>query len=138
MTGTAIYWPMMAQVALTAVAYVVMSKRRVAAVKGGEARAGDFRVPRDPESSATAARNVTNQFELPVLFYVACLGFYQLGAVGPVAVALAWLFVALRVVHAYVHMGSNDVRLRRGVFTGGFAVVLLMWIWLAVAVVTTT
>ena len=81
MNQTLIFWPIFAQVLLTFVAYLVMSKRRIAAVKAGEARARDFEVPRDPERSATAARNVANQFELPVLFYVVCLAFHQVGAV---------------------------------------------------------
>ena len=64
MSQSAIYWPMIAQVALTFVAYVVMGMRRTTAVKSGAAQARDFKVPNDPELSATAARNVSNQFEL--------------------------------------------------------------------------
>lgn len=133
MSQTAIFWPVIAQVLLTFVAYAVMSKRRIAAVKAGEARARDFRVPADPETSATAARNVSNQFELPVLFYVACLAFHQVGAVDWIALVLAWAFVASRVAHAVVHMTSNVVLLRRRLFIVGFVLVGLMWAWFAVA-----
>jgi len=134
MKSTAIFWPVIAQVALTLVVYYVMSKRRIAAVKAGQARARDFAVPSDPELSATAARNVSNQFELPVLFYVACLAFYQIAAVDPVALILAWAFVASRAVHAWVHMTSNAVPLRRRMFMIGFLAVALMWIWFAVRI----
>lgn len=136
MNQTLIFWPVIAQVLLTCVAYLVMSKRRIAAVKAGEARARDFRVPKDPETSATAARNVVNQFELPVLFYVVCLAFHQVGAVDWIALALAWAFVAARIVHAYVHMTSNVVMLRRRLFIVGFAFVALLWAWFAVALLT--
>lgn len=137
MNQTLIFWPVIAQVLLTFVAYLVMSKRRIAAVKTGEARARDFEVPRDPESSATAARNVANQFELPVLFYVVCLAFHQVGAVDWIALLLAWAFVAARVAHAWLHMTSNIVMLRRRLFIVGFVFVGLMWAWFAVALVTT-
>jgi len=136
MNQTLIFWPVIAQVLLTFVAYLVMSKRRIAAVKAGEARARDFKVPKDPDMSATAARNVVNQFELPVLFYVVCLAFHQVGAVDWIALVLAWAFVAARVVHAYVHMTFNAVLLRRRLFIAGFAFVALLWIWFAVALLT--
>lgn len=137
MNQTLIFWPVIVQVLLTFIAYLVMSKRRIAAVKAGEAKARDFKVPKDPESSATAARNVANQFELPVLFYVVCLAFHQVGAVDWVALLLAWAFVAARVAHARLHMTSNIVMLRRRLFIVGFVFVGLMWTWLAVALVTT-
>ena len=135
MTQTAIFWPVIVQAALTFVAYVIMSMRRVAAVKAGTAKGRDFKIPNDPETSATAARNVTNQFELPVLFYVVCLAFHQTGAVGPGVVVLAWLFVLSRFAHAFVHMTSNAVMLRRRIFIVGFFVLIAMWIWFAVGLV---
>lgn len=133
---TAIFWPVIAQVLLTFVAYMVMSSRRVAAVKAGEARMRDFAVPADPPASAAATRNVANQFELPVLFYVACLAFHQIGAVDLVALVLAWAFVVARVAHAWVHMTVNVVLMRRRFFIAGFVAVGLMWAWFAVALVT--
>lgn len=136
MSSVAIFWPVVAQVALTLAIYFVMSKRRIAAVKAGQARARDFAVPCDPELSATAARNVTNQFELPVLFYVACLAFHQVGAVDLVAVILAWAFVVSRVAHAWVHLTTNIVIRRRRVFIVGFLVVAVMWIWFAFRIAT--
>ncbi|WP_421853409.1 MAPEG family protein [Oricola sp.] len=135
MQQSAIYWPMIAQVALTFAAYVIMSLRRIDAVKSGAAKARDFKIPDDPELSASAARNVSNQFELPVLFYVVCLALVQTGGVSVWTVGLAWLFVILRYAHAWVHMTSNRLGLRRPVFTAGYAVVGMMWIWLAARLV---
>ena len=37
-SSTAIFWPVMAQVLLTYVVYVVMSSRRIGAVKAGTAK----------------------------------------------------------------------------------------------------
>lgn len=135
MNSTAIFWPMIVQAALSLAMYVVMSRRRIAAVKAGQARARDFAIPSDPELSATAARNVSNQFELPVLFFVVCLAFHQVGAVDVVALALAWVFAVARLVHAWVHVTSNRVIVRRRVFIAGYLAVILMWAWFAVRLV---
>ena len=135
MTETAIFWPVIVQVALTLTVYAVMSRRRIAAVKAGLARARDFRIPNDPETSAAAARNVSNQFELPVLFYVVCMAFFQTGGVSFTVLVLAWLFSLSRIAHAWVHLNSNDLRLRRPIFTVGFVVVGAMWVWFAVRLV---
>lgn len=134
MNSTAIFWPMIVQAALSLVMYAVMSSRRIAAVKAGQARARDFAIPSDPELSATAARNVTNQFELPVLFFVVCLAFHQLGAVDMVALVLAWIFAIARLAHAWVHVTSNRVILRRRIFIVGYLATILMWVWFAVGI----
>lgn len=135
MHSNAIFWPVLAQVALTLAVYYLMSMRRIAAVKAGQARARDFAIPVDPQMSATAARNVANQFELPVLFYIACLAFHQISAVDPVALILAWVFVGSRVAHAWVHVTSNNVPRRRRLFIIGFFVVAAMWLWFAIRLV---
>ena len=123
----------MAQVLLTYVVYGIMSSRRIGAVKAGAARPSDFKVPStDPEQSATAARNLTNQFELPVLFFAACLSLFVTGGTGMAAVVVAWAFVLARVAHAWVHLTSNRIRIRRMLFTLGLLVNLVQWLLLAI------
>lgn len=132
-SSTAIFWPVMAQVLLTYVVYSIMSSRRIGAVKAGVARPSDFKVPStDPEPSATAARNLTNQFELPVLFFAACLSLFVTGGAGMAAVVVAWAFVLARVAHAWVHLTSNRIRIRRMLFTLGLLVNLVQWLLLAI------
>lgn len=134
MTGsTAIFWPMIAQTLLIFVVYIVLSNRRVGAVRRGDAKANDYLVPNvEPAASATAIRNLSNQFELPVLFYVVCLALYITNGANYIAVALAWLFVLARVVHAFIHLTSNELRLRRPAFIAGFILVGALWVWLAI------
>jgi hypothetical protein len=132
MDGTAIFWPMIVQAGLTLAVYVILSMRRVAAVKSGAAKARDFAIPNDPELSATAARNIVNQFELPVLFYVICIAFFVTGGASAGVVALAWVFTLSRAVHAWVHLTSNRVMARRRLFVAGFGVLIALWIWFAV------
>ncbi len=129
-----IFWPMILQGALTLAVYVIMSNRRIAAVKAGEARGGDFRIPNDPERSATAARNVSNQFELPVLFYVLCLALHAVGGVTWLALGLAWIFVLSRIAHAWVHLTTNDIKQRRSIFMVGWFLTVGMLLALAAKV----
>ena len=132
-SSTAIFWPVLAQVLLTYVVYAIMSSRRIGAVKAGTARPSDFKVPSiEPEPSATAARNVTNQFELPVLFFAACLSLFVTGGAGIAAVVVAWAFVLARVAHAWVHLTSNRIRNRRMLFILGLLVNFVQWLLLAI------
>ncbi|MCZ4290815.1 MAPEG family protein [Hoeflea alexandrii] len=132
-SSTAIFWPVLAQVLLTYVVYAIMSSRRIGAVKAGTARPSDFKVPSiEPEPSATAARNVTNQFELPVLFFAACLSLFVTGGAGIAAVIVAWAFVLARVAHAWVHLTSNRIRNRRMLFILGLLVNFVQWLLLAI------
>ena len=53
------------------------------------------------------------------------------GQTGLAMVALAWLYVAARVVHAFVHLGSNRLRLRIRAYFAGWLTLLAMWVLLA-------
>lgn len=82
--------------------------------------------------SSTAARNLSNQFELPVLFYAACISLYVTGGAGTAAVVLAWVFVLARIIHAYVHVTSNRILIRRRLFIVSLVINLGQWLLLAV------
>lgn len=106
--------------------------RRRQAVRSGEARVSQFRTrAAEPESSVTAANNLINQFELPVLFYVACLALYVTEGTSFVSVGLAWIFVATRHVHAWFHLTANRIRFRSNAFILGWLTLGLLWAWLA-------
>jgi len=130
MAQTAIFWPMLAHVLLVFIVYVVLGKRRYGAVRSGAAKAGEYRLrATEPEYSMTAANNLMNQFEAPVLFHVCCLALHAVGGVSAVAVVLAWLFVLSRYVHAWVHLSTNKLKHRNYSFRAGLAVLALMWVW---------
>lgn len=117
--------PMAAHVALTAFLYVVLTFARAPAV-WGFGRLADGSNPWaniEPRISA----NLSNQFEWPLFFYAACLMLMQSGA-NRVALALAWIFVAGRVVHSLVHVLTRNIRLRGVVFTLNFLAVLGLWV----------
>lgn len=131
MNQTLIFWPMLAHVLLIYIVYGVLGYRRIQAVKGGF-KINQFKTRgNEPELSATASANIMNQFELPVIFHIACLAFFVTQGVGAASLTLAWLFVLSRYGHAYVHLTGNRMKFRSPAFRVGFVMVLLLWIWFA-------
>lgn len=133
MNPTAILWPMVVHVLLVCLVYCLLGWRRRIAIMSGAVRADQFKTRggSEPEVSASVAANLMNQFELPVLFHVACLALFVTNGVSYVAVTLAWLFIATRYIHAFIHVGSNDLRYRSAMFALGFLILVVMWFWFA-------
>jgi hypothetical protein len=130
--STAIFWPVIVQVALTYLLYYMLFTRRQAAVKAGKARLSQFRDNvAEPAETLFLKNNLTNQYELPTLFVAGCIAIYATGHDGVVPVILAWIFVILRIAHAIVHVGQNRLRHRVPIFIAGFVVNGLLWLWLA-------
>jgi len=126
-----------AQVLLTLGILVWMGMERVPRVARGEIAVKDIAVDREayPLRARLLSNNFDNQFQLPVLFYVGALLALWSGGAGWVEVALAWLFVVLRYGHAAVHVTSNRVFRRFGLYTAGLVVLALLWLWLVLRLV---
>jgi hypothetical protein len=74
--------------------------------------------------------NFMNLFEVPVMFHVACVGLYVTQTVSLWAMAAAWLYVALRFAHSFVHTRSNHVMTRFKLFMASNLALILMWaVW---------
>jgi len=132
MRQTAIFWPMIAHVVLVYIVYAVMARRRFGAVRSGAVKPGQFKVRgNEPEVSATVSSNLMNQFELPVLFHVLCLALYVTNGVNYLTLALMWIFVVTRYVHAFIHTTSNRIVWRYKAFFAGAIVLALCWLWFA-------
>ena len=100
MSPTAIFWPMIAHVALVGIVYGVLGIRRGRALRSGEAKISAFRTRggAEPASSATASASLMNQFEVPVLLHVVCLALFVTSGVSYLSVVscLAVRCLALR------------------------------------------
>jgi hypothetical protein len=125
-----------AQVFLTFAILILMGRERVPRVMSGEIPVGDIAVERDayPLRARLLSNNFDNQFQLPVLFYVAAI--ITLYAT-PIwfDVLLAWLFVGLRYAHAFIHVTSNRVHRRFAAYTAGLAVLIVFWVWLVLRMI---
>lgn len=72
--------------------------------------------------------NLSNQFEWPIFFYIICLLVILTGEESNQKYLwLAWLFIAGRLSHSFVHIITDNIRLRGLVFTINFLAVLGMW-----------
>jgi hypothetical protein len=117
-------FPMTAHVALVAVLYVLLTVVRAPSVWGVGRRADGSNPWKALEPRISA--NLSNNFEWPVFFYAACL--MLLGdEASRLTLALAWIFVAGRILHSSVQVLTSDVRLRGLVFTINFVAVLGLW-----------
>lgn len=74
-----------------------------------------------------AADNFRNLFELPVLFYAAMALIIVSRTESTVLLALAWLFVALRYLHSYIHCTYNRVKDRFSVYLFSGLALWAMW-----------
>lgn len=82
---------------------------------------------------ARASDNYNHLFELPVLFYVLCLAALATGHIPAWLPALAWAFVALRVLHSAIQCTYNKVMHRFPIFLMGFFLLGGMWVAYAVS-----
>ena len=116
----------------------------------GPLRARDFRSGlvreeniglRQPNWSKPALQvqySFSNQFELPVLFYVLTILAYVTHHAGTLFVVLAWVFVIFRLFQAYVHVTNNKVMLRGAFFGVSALALVIMWIVFIVEILTGT
>lgn len=124
----AILYPVFAQIILTFALLMAMGWARRKAMLAQGVRYGDIAIDsaRWPEDPRKVANSYSNQFELPLVFYVLCLVALMVGKADFLMVVLAWAFVATRVVHALIHTGSNNVPRRASVFATGMLILMIM------------
>ena len=126
----AIFLPAAAMVALTFAVWLRMYFRRV-----GEMRRKRIHPQAVATSAQMAARledtraadNFRNLFELPVLFYLALVVAALTAQVDTVVLTLAWLFVALRIVHSAIHCSYNKVMHRFQAYLAGSVALWALW-----------
>lgn len=132
-------YPMFAMVLLTLGVGVITLKTRFKSVKNKEIspryyltmKAEDGEVV--PEFVHKTTRLLNNMFEMPVLFYVAGTLAIVMEAESIAAVITAWVFVASRIVHAWIYLTYNNLMHRMRIFWVGIVAVVVLWILLLLA-----
>lgn len=130
MSIQAILLPMFVQVGLSFVLLFWMGGLRYRALRLGQVDPHQVRLrePNWPPRVLQVANAYHNQLELPVLFYVVVLLALVTETLDTVLLVLSWLFVLSRLIHAYIHVTSNRLDRRTGVFGVGAIALLLMWV----------
>ncbi len=129
LTTHSLFLPVLVQVGLTIVVYIALGVAKSRAIKAGSVDRARVALHDDawPESVVKINNNIRNQFEVPVLFYVVCFVLVAVNATGALVQVLAWLFVASRLAHAWIHTRSNAVPARRRAFMAGVVILLVLW-----------
>lgn len=139
MSVSSLLLPVFVQVGLTFFIMFWMGVLRREALNSGRVKPEDIalRQPNWPPRALQVANNFQNQLELPMLFY-AVVAFILITSTNSfVFVILAWVFVLSRIVHAYVHTGSNDVTQRSLAIGVGALALIAMWVIFAIRILVT-
>src|SRR5882757_2131453 len=95
-----IFAPMAALALLTFTVLGQVPFRRFKAGAAGQIKADDFKYGESaavPGQVSIPNRNYMNLLELPMLFYVASLMFFVTNKVDEIVLAVAWIYVGLRI-----------------------------------------
>ncbi|HEX2511199.1 MAG TPA: MAPEG family protein [Xanthobacteraceae bacterium] len=121
--------PLFVQVLLTFVVAYMLSRHRIrAGLRGEMPDQVALREPNWPPHVRQVENNYLSQFELPVLFYLLTILAILTRHADLFFVLMAWVFVVLRIFHAYVHVTSNVMKIRGPLFFAGLVVLTIMWV----------
>ncbi|MGX5174787.1 MAPEG family protein [Aliikangiella sp. IMCC44653] len=132
-----LFFAAFALVSLTFVILFTMGFKRFKAAKNKEVDVNYYKLyqeANEPENIRKFARNFSNLFEVPVMFYAAIAITLALNVASNLLVYLAWGYVALRYLHSYVHCTSNKVINRFRIYVISCLVLIAYWVILALKV----
>ena len=113
-----------------------MAAARGRALKARETSFKDIalRQPNWPERATQIGNCFSNQFEIPLLFYILIALALPLRHADLFIVLMSWVFVVTRFAHAGIFVTSNDVRTRSLAWFAGVLVLFAMWIYFALKI----
>ena len=118
---------MLAHIGWVFMLYAWLTYARTMAVRRGEVDNSCFvRGQDEPLHVARITRNLSNQFELPAIFYALVVLLIALGRVLPFDIVVAWIFMLGRVIHTLVQTLTDNVTLRGRVFMINFLGVMAL------------
>ena len=128
--------PVFVLVGLTFFLLLWMAVGRGQALKGRETSLKDVAQGQAkwPTRVAQIGDCYSNQFEIPVLFYVLIALALPLRHADFFIVLMSWVFVVTRFAHAGIFVTSNNVQTRSLAWFAGVLVLLAMWIYFALKI----
>jgi len=123
-----IFYPVIAQIILTFIVYTLLPIVKSRVLRTIEVDINRRALHNDawPDSVLKISNNVQNQFESPVLFYALCFMLWALNIVSIFSLYVAWGYVFLRVIHVFVHIGSNKIPVRKKVFMASTVMLMIL------------
>ena len=126
-----ILYPLFGMVILTICIAPLVLYARVKQVNAGTLKIEFFELYSGtgaPPDVTKTTRCLANLFEMPTLFYVACLTALLLEHNSVWLIYLAWGFVIIRSIHAFIHLTYNKVFHRLSAFMLSNFLVIAMWV----------
>ena len=130
MSTVTILYPVFALAGWTGLILLLIPFYRIRSALRKEICPDDFKYGESiavPAYVSISNRNYMNLLELPVLFYVVCLLLFITATTSSLALALAWVYVVLRVMHSVIHVSYNKVVHRLIVFAISNAILASLW-----------
>ena len=126
--------PIFVHLALVLFVGVSSVRGRVASVMSGETKLAEIALDSSkwPPRLRKLGNNFDNQFDVPTTWYALCALIVATGKADMFLAVLSCIFVLTRLIHAYIHIGSNNVRYRMYAFLSGFGTLALMWTWFGI------
>jgi hypothetical protein len=135
-----ILWPTFALVGLIFVVWLTLFVQRFGHMKRNPPTAADFATGemamRYFGPVEMPANNLRNLFEMPVLYFALVPLLLITHHANHVQVLLAWIYIALRAVHSFIHIGPKKVMPRFMVYLASCIVLSAMWIGFAIDMLT--
>ena len=128
--------PVFVQIGLTFALLLWMAGARRNALVGGGTKPRDIVLgqPNWPTRVTQIGNCFSNQFEMPLLFYVLIALALPLRHADLVIVMLSWVFVVTRFAHAGIFVTSNNVQQRSLAWFAGVLVLFAMWVYFALRI----
>lgn len=126
-----IIYPMAALVGLTTLMISLMLVLRVKAVRSRKISPRYFKLNKGgelPDNVIAVTQNYSNLLELPVLFYTVCVIAIILNQSVEYFLVHAWIYVAMRYIHSYIHTTYNHILHRLIIFGLSCFVLISMWV----------
>ena len=139
MEPTSIVYPAIAMFILSISMIFLLGISRFIAIQRRQVSVKYYRTyleGKQPERLHLLGRHVQNHFEVPPMFYAGVILSFVTGSVTTVALIAAWSFVGLRVLHAAIHLGSNNVSRRFFCFGLSLIALTVIWVNLLVALIS--
>jgi hypothetical protein len=113
-----------------------MASARTRTLTSGETSPNDIALgePNWPARATQIGNCFSNQFEIPLLFYILIALALPLRRADLFIVLMSWVFVVTRFVHAGIFVTSNNVSQRGPAWFAGVLVLLAMWIYFALKI----
>lgn len=123
--------PVFALVLLNFILLFAMGRSRMGALKAKQVRLGDIALGEKawPGPAQQISNAYSNQYEIPLLFFALVALALPLRQMDLVQVLLAWVYVTLRYIHAFIYASSNNLNARSMTFFSSCLVLLAMWVY---------